>query len=250
MEVERVVEVAEWSSQSHGDTEALAFLQLAIADVAAVESLSSDVRWVVPAAGAARSAYESAVTAAWMLEPLDLAERDRRWMAIFADEAAYWSRLVEAATERADPMAVVDALRAEVTRVDAIIREVQPQLDAVSAGAISRMPSIEQRLKDVGQERHYATYRSSCQLVHPASRALAQVRDLTEAHDNEAPMATYGFRTRPRDWTPTLLLAAEALAFGTMRMLAQSPPRTRVVNQVAQLFNDTVSSVRVILQSP
>ena len=72
---------------SHADAESLAFMQLAIGNAAAVEVLAkADFRLVVAGTAAARAAYEEVVTCAWMLAPDDLAERDRRWMALYVDE--------------------------------------------------------------------------------------------------------------------------------------------------------------------
>ena len=94
---------AKWTLESHADREAPGFMQLAIADVAAVEFLATkDVRLIVPATAAARAAYEVVITCAWMLASADLAERDRRWMAMFLDERKYWRRLLMEAEARKD----------------------------------------------------------------------------------------------------------------------------------------------------
>ena len=68
----------------------LAFMQLAIGNVAAIETLAkTDVRFVMAGTAAARAAYEVVVTATWMVATTDLAERDRRWMALFLDERKF-----------------------------------------------------------------------------------------------------------------------------------------------------------------
>ena len=89
--VEKVLEEGGWvMAGSHADTEALAFMQLAIGNVAAIETLArADPRLGIAATAAGRSAYEGIVTLAWMLAPDDLAERDRRWMALFFEERAF-----------------------------------------------------------------------------------------------------------------------------------------------------------------
>jgi hypothetical protein len=246
--VEKVLDEGGWvMAGSHAETEALAFMQLAIGNVAAIETLArADPRLVIAATAAGRSAYEGIVTLAWMLAPDDLAERDRRWMALFFEERAFWQRVVDEAIKRGDSQTIVINLQAEVQRVGALIDAVQPQLAATGAGAIPRkLPIFEVRLEEVGQGRHFVTYKVACQLVHPTTRALAQVRDL-QAHADEIPLATYSYRTKPRDWTVAISLAAESLAFGLETIGRRLPPGRELSPEVADLFNAVADKLRVI----
>jgi hypothetical protein len=246
--VEKALEDGGWvMAGSHADTEALAFMQLAIGDVAAIETMArADPRLVIAATAAGRSAYEGIVTLAWMLAPDDFAERDRRWMALFFEERSFWQRVVDEAIKRNDSQAIVTGLQAEVQRVTALIDAMQPQLDAIGAGAIPRkLPTFDLRLEEVGQGRHYVTYKVACQLVHPSTRALAQVRDL-QAHADEVPIATYNYRTKPRDWTVAISLGAESLAFGLETIGRRLPPGRELSLEIADLFNAVADKLRDI----
>ena len=244
--VEKLLDEGGWvMAGSHADTEALAFMQLAIGNVAAIETLArADPRLGIAATAAGRSAYEGIVTLAWMLAPDDLAERDRRWMALFFEERAFWQRVVDEAIKRGDSQTIVTDLQAEVQRVGALIDAVQPQLDAIGAGAIPRkLPNFDVRLEEVGQGRHYVTYKVACQLVHPSTRALAQVRDL-QAHADEVPLATYSYRTKARDWTVAISLGAESLAFGLETIGRRLPPGRELSPEIADLFNAVADRLR------
>jgi hypothetical protein len=234
-------------SASHADTEALAFMQLAIGNVGAIETLAGrDIRLVIAGTAAGRAAYEGIVTCAWMLAPDDLAERDRRWMALFIDERAFWRRMVEEATKRGDSPATVSGLEAEVQRVSALVADVQPQLEAVGAGIPRKLPKFDELLEEVGQGRHYVTYKTACQLVHPTTRALAQVRDLQASHRDEPPAATYSYRTTARDWVVAIALGAESLAFGLETIGLRLPPDRSLSPAVADLFNEVATKLRAL----
>jgi hypothetical protein len=85
--VDKALAEGEWSSASHADGEALAFMALAIANAAAIETLAQEnIHLVIAGTAAGRSAYEGVVTCAWMLAPDDPTERDRRWMGLFGEE--------------------------------------------------------------------------------------------------------------------------------------------------------------------
>ena len=248
VEVEKILADGGWGMSSHADTEALAFMQLAIGDVGAIETLARrDIRLVIAGTAAARSAYEGVVTCAWMLAPNDLGERDRRWMALFVDERAYWKRMVEEATKRGDPPATVNGLQTEVQRVDALIAGVQPQFDAIRAGVPRKLPKFDELLEEVGQGHHYVSYKTACQLVHPTTRALALVRDLQASHADEPPLATYAYRTTARDWTVAISLGAESLAFGLDTIGRRLPPGRTLSGVVAELFDVVAEKLRELL---
>lgn len=60
VEVEKILADGEWSmTGSHADAEAMAFMQLAVGDVAAIETLAGrDIRLVIAGTAAGRAAYE------------------------------------------------------------------------------------------------------------------------------------------------------------------------------------------------
>ncbi len=193
---------------------------------------------VVAGTAAARAAYEEVVTAAWMVWTDDLAERDRRWMALFVDEEKFWRTMVVEAVKRKDRPEFIKDMKSQGTRATSIIAQVQPQL----AGPVEQMPSFDKRLEDVGQP-HYLVYKTACQFTHPATRSLALVRDLGDAHSNDVPVANYGYRTSEKDWTTAILLGAESLWFGleTLATRMGAPPVTK---RATDLFNAIATKVR------
>jgi len=67
-EMEDLLPTVNWTTRCHADSEVLAFMQLVIGNVAAIEVLAkADVRLVVAGTAAAWAAYEEVVTAAWMV---------------------------------------------------------------------------------------------------------------------------------------------------------------------------------------
>jgi hypothetical protein len=242
-EMEDQLPAVNWTTRCHADSEVLAFMQLAIGNVAAIEVLAKeDVRLVVAGTAAARAAYEEVVTAAWMVWTDDLGERDRRWMALFVDEEKFWRTMVNEAVKRKDRAEVIKDLQRQGTRATAIIAQVEPQLIAAGAGRVDQMPSFDKRLEQVGQP-HYVVYKTACQFTHPATRSLALVRDLGDAHSNDVPVADYGYRTTEKDWTTAILLGAESLWFGleTLATRMGAPP---VTPRALGLFNAIVDRVR------
>jgi hypothetical protein len=242
-EMEDLLPAVNWASRCHADTEVLAFIQLVIGNVAAIEVLAkADVRLVVAGTAASRAPYEEVVTAAWMVWTDDLAERDRRWMALFVDEEKFWRTMVDEAVKRKDRDELIKDLQRQGTRATSIIAQVQPQLAVAGVGRVEQMPSFDKRLEQVGQP-HYVVYKTACQFTHPATRSLALVRDLGDAHSNDVPVADYGYRTTERDWTTAILLGAESLWFGleTLATRMGAPP---VTPRARGLFNAIVDKVR------
>jgi hypothetical protein len=250
--VDKALGQGEWTSASHADGEALAFMALAIANVAAIETLAREnVHLVIGATAAGRSAYEGVITCAWMLAPDDVGERDRRWMGLFSEESAYWARMILEATEREDSQVILDALNQEAVRVAAIIDNVKPQFDALGLEPLKKFPTMDERLVQVGQRRNYVLYKTACQFVHPTTRALATVRDLHATHGTDSEFASYHYRTTARDWVAAILLGAEALAFGleTVNSRLRQPAGARS-QEVAGLFNAVVATTQAMTLTP
>lgn len=237
-EYQRLLTNTAWEIRSHADLEALALATLALSNVAAVEHLGrAAMGFVVPATAAARSAFEAVVTAAWMVGPDEVAERERHWITLFLEERSYWRAMVEQHRER-QPEEVVALLRSEEERVGAFVDAVVPQLQAAGIPEPARkMPKIEDRLVDVGKGSFHAVYKTACQLVHPASEALALVRDVHD-HAEGRPLAGFGFRAQARHWTSALLLAAEALGFGLETLARRVDPRPGLEEGFVALFNE------------
>jgi len=214
LQVNAEITNGDWNSKSHAEIEALGFVMLAVGAVESVEILAkASVATVVAGTAAARAAYEAVVTCAWMLTSSDPYERSRRWMLLFLDERAYWNRMAHEAKTRKDSQPLIDASYAEVQRIQRIIDNLQPQLDARGLPATRKLPKIEERLDEIGERNAYVLYKTACQLVHPSIRALSHVREFVAHRPGEAE-ATYRWRTTPRDWATALLLAIHALRLG------------------------------------
>lgn len=250
--VDKALAQGKWLSASHADGEALGFMAMALANVAGVETLAkSNLHLVIAGTAAGRAAYEAVITCAWMLEPTDLTERDRRWMGLFVEERAYWIRMVKEATTRGDTAAIVDTLIAEVARVDDIIANVTPQFQALNAKPLGKLPSMDDRIQEVGQGRTYVVYKTACQLVHATTRSLATVRDLHTTHKQGGNTASYHYRTRPHDWITAFLLSSESLAFGletlSGRLLQPAQPLSP---DIAALADAVVARTQVMALIP
>lgn len=245
--VDREVAQGEWNSASHADAEALGFMMLAICDVASIELLAKTrLTLVVPATAAARSAYETAVTCAWILKPRGGHERERRWMALFLDERAYWSRMAEEAKARGDGQPVIDAMDDEVKRIQAIIDNVEPQLDKHGLPPMKRMPPVDQQLDEIGERGNYVLYKTACQLVHPTTRGLSQVRDLVATHTDTTSDATYAWRTKPRDWTSALLLGIHSMRLGLVTLCNALQPPKALGQEIRHMHDDAVMAVQAM----
>ena len=245
-ETENLLLSVELATHTHADREFLAFMQLAVGNVAAIETLArAGVRFVMAGTAAARAAYEVVVTATWMVATSDLAERERRWMALFMDERKFWRRVVEDAIKQHEPDDFLHAMEAEVQRLDKIIATVQPQLDAVGAGRIKPMPQLDDLLDQIGKPDHYVMYKAAAQLVHPANRALAQVRDGQATHTEEVPVATYSYRTTERDWKFAIILGAVSLFMGveTLATWMKGPP---ISQRTGGAFNDILAKAQTL----
>ncbi len=245
-ETENLLLSVEVATHSHADREFLAFMQLAIGNVAAIETLAkADVRFVMAGTAAARASYEVVATATWMVATTDLVERERRWMALFMDERKFWRRILDDAIKQQESDLFLQGMEAEVRRVGALIAAVQPQLDAMGAGPIKKTPPLDELLEQIGKSDQYAIYRMACQFVHPANRALAQVRDLPGTHAEGVPAAIYSYRTTEHDWWTAILLGAESLVMGleTLATWLNGPPLNE---RTAGVFNDILAKARTL----
>jgi len=221
---------------------------LAIGAVESVEILAkANLATVIAGTAAARAAYEAVVTCAWMLAPNDSYERERRWMALFLDERAYWKRMSDEALSRKDSQETVDAIQAEVDRVHRLIDRVQPQFDSRGLPPMQRLPTVEDRLDEIGDRTTYVLYKNASQLVHPSIRSLRQVRDLASSHGSTAAEATYRWRTTPRDWTAALLLAIHALRLGLDTAVQKLGAGCELSAEFRQLHDIAIAAARTMV---
>lgn len=214
-------------SGAHADLDALAFVQIVTVHTMAIERLGAlDPQFLLPAMAAARAAYEAATAAAWLVEPTDAAERERRWLRLFVTEMSDWRVMKDEAAAQGDPAETLAGFDAEIVRVQNLLMGLQPL--TLSDERMPQFPNVPQRLREINESESYVMYRVACQFVHPASRSLGQVRSLT-VHADAHPPITLEFCREPRDWSIVLLLAGVALdlAAGVIEKLRSrvEPPR-------------------------
>ena len=168
-------------------------------------------------------------------------------MALFLDERAYWKRMSDEALSRKDSQETVDAIQAEVDRVHRLIDRVQPQFDSRGLPPMQRLPTVEDRLDEIGDRTTYVLYKNASQLVHPSIRSLRQVRDLASSHGSTAAEATYRWRTTPRDWTAALLLAIHALRLGLDTAVQKLGAGCELSAEFRQLHDIAIAAARTMV---
>jgi hypothetical protein len=240
-----------WTVQSRAETEVPAVTMLVIAHAEAVELLAgASVHLLMPAAAAARSAYEAAVTAAWLLVPNDPAARDGRWLSLMVDERRFWENMANEFKRRPGAVDAERLMLEERARVDAIIKAAEPQLRAAGLHSPGPVPSFIRQLEELGRrDQDYFMYRQISQLVHPQSKALSHVRSMAN-HGQPDPNVGYGYRTRPGDWALTVGLAAHALMTCTETLAARMNPPTKVSVEGLAAWHEITETVQQLAGLP
>lgn len=172
---------------------------------------------LLPAAAAARSSYEAAIKAAWLLKPSEPLERERRAAGYLAEEERFFRKISTdfqtrgAATAAARTLAVADGLAVTLASVK---HQLSQQLANPAPVAL---PSVDVILDEQGTRRQYFLWRHISQLVHSAPTAMQFLK--RSAADGA--MVTYGFFAKPEDWTVTLGLTGEAIMTGAEAVAAR-----------------------------
>ncbi len=249
--VEEALRDSNWTLTSHAETEAPALTLLVLSHVRGVEMLAdADVHLLMPAAAVARSAYEAAVTTAWLLRPDDAPNRDWRWLSLLVDERRFWQQMCKEFKGRPDGAHAERLMREEEDRVDAILKAAEPQLLAAGMAAPQQVPGYEALLKDLGKrDRDYFMYRHICQLVHPKSKALSHIRSMVN-HGHGDPDARYGFRTRPGDWALTIGVAASALWLCAETLAGRMNPSTAISAEADHAWRHITQAVQRLAALP
>jgi len=249
--VEEALRESDWTLASHAETETPALTMLVVSHARGVELLAeADVNLVMPAAAAARSAYEAAVLAAWLLRPDDAPNRDRRWLALLVDERRFWRHMGDEFKGRPDGMDAERLMGEEHDRVDAMLKVAEAQLIAAGLTAPQSVPGYEALLKDLGKrDGDYFMYRHLCQLVHPKAKALSHVRSMAN-HGHEDPDARYGFHTRPGDWAMTIGVTAGALWLCVETLAARMSPTMVISSEADSAWRRITEAVQRLAALP
>ncbi len=249
--VEEALRDSDWTLTSHAETEAPALTMLVVSHARGVELLAgADVLLLMPAAAAARSAYEAAVTTAWLVQPDDAAHRDHRWLALLVDERRFWRQMGDEFKGRPDGADAERLMRVEHDRVDAIIKVAEPQLAAAGVAAPQQVPGYEALLKDLGKrDRDYFMYRQICQVVHPKAKALSHVRSMAN-HGHEDPDARYGYSTRPGDWALTIGVTAGALWLSAKTLASRMNPSMAISAEALAAWERITEAVQRLAALP
>jgi hypothetical protein len=145
------------------DYEAVLLFNLVIQDIEAILTLARTDLVTLPAANVlARSVFEIALKAAWIVQPDDPFEREVRWLAHLGEE----ERLLKAASESATRNGGNPAI---FQQKGALIRDFRTGVARALPAGYSQLrgnPSVEKMLQDFGQEQTYTLYRLLAQYVH------------------------------------------------------------------------------------
>lgn len=165
----------------------------------------------IPGALNARSAWDTALISAWLLQPADELERTRRWLGFKLNSARHMGNLAKELTKDAARPAVAAAKAAAGT--PAMLQEearlnggVQETLDLnPGIGPPIPVPSVELRAAALGREKQYFLYRVLSPCAHGEDRLLRHVRT------QGAETCTVGYLSKEADWFIPLMVAAEAV---------------------------------------
>jgi hypothetical protein len=151
------------SHEYESGVEALNLFKMAIRNVEGVIQLARhDLVLLPPALAASRACFECAVKAAWMVNADDPFDRESRWLVHLASEERYYKRLAE---KFASTKVNVTSMRTHETQ----IREFRLKVEALlpqQTKRLSRMPSFDQLLEDVGVGHLYPFYVQLSQSAH------------------------------------------------------------------------------------
>jgi hypothetical protein len=144
--------------------EALNLFNLTIRHVEGVIALARrDLVMLPPAELAARAALESAVGAAWTMDPADLFERESRWLAHLKTEEDTLSRAIRLGTSHGIDMA---DWQKQLSSIKSFREAVASLLEARGYSANIAVPHLRDCLRSLGEERLYFAYMKFSQIAH------------------------------------------------------------------------------------
>lgn len=153
--------------------EAFALSGLCVRNVEAVAVLAKTDEVLAPAAWAnARNAFEIAVRVIWLLYPDDRFEAEMRWIALLQEYERFHTRMTNV------PETAVDSGRRHLDLANRI-REFRLGVEErIPPGYAppSRIPSVEQMLKEINTPAMYAIYIEGSQFLHGTMAASAAYR--------------------------------------------------------------------------
>jgi hypothetical protein len=176
----------------------------------------------IPAAVNTRSAWETALMSAWLLQPVDELERTRRWLGYKLGSARHMGNLAKElskgvsrpAAAAANAAAGTPAMLQEQARLEGGVQETLDLNPGI--GPPIPVPSVEARAAALDREKQYFLYRVLSPYAHGEDWLLRDLR--TQAEET----CTVAYRSKEADWYIPLMVAAEAV------WLANEAAATRV----------------------
>jgi len=175
----------------YSEVEAHAMLWLVIRNAEAVCYLAQiDLASFPGAISAARTSFEVAVRALWMLQPASAEEREGRWLAHLESEEDHHRRMEKRLREAGrDPKNLLEL----ADRIGARRRGIKDGLP-VDATKHDRAPNLEQMLRSLDVPSYYANYMRLSQYVHGTHFAGSLYRRFKSGKQE------IGEFVRPADW--------------------------------------------------
>ena len=176
----------------YSDVEAHAMLWLVIRNAETVSYLAQIDLGLFPGAiSAARTCFEVAIRALWMLQPATAVEREGRWLAHLESEEDHHRRMAkrfrEVGKDPGNLLDLADHMRARRTGIKGGL--------PMHATKNDRAPNLEQMLRSLDVPVYYANYMRLSQYVHGTHFAGSLYRRFTPQGKQEI-----GEFVRPEDW--------------------------------------------------
>jgi len=145
------------------DWEAILLFNLVIRDTEAILTLARTDLVLLSAANViARSVFEIALKAAWIVQPDDPFDREVRWLAHLAEEERMLKAISESAAKRGGDPASFEQKHRQIRDFRMGVARALP----TGYSELPGNPSVEQMLENLGQKQTYALYRVLAQHVH------------------------------------------------------------------------------------
>jgi hypothetical protein len=145
------------------DDEAILLFNLVIRDIEAILTLARTDLVLLPAANVlARAVFESALKAAWIVQPDDPFDREVRWLAHLAEEERMLKAIGEVAAKRGGDPASFEEQHRQIRDFRMGVARALP----TGYSELPGNPGVAQMLENLGQKQTYTLYRVLAQYVH------------------------------------------------------------------------------------
>lgn len=208
---------------SDSDADALGLVLASFAHAWGVVVLSrTDLVLHLPAAAAARSAWESALIASWLLQDDDPIVRTLRWLGYKERSARHAETMAEEFRTRPQETVTAehqaDAVKVFKTEAKRLRDAVGETLKAnPGIGDPIAVPAAEVMAVNLGRETQYRFYRELSTVVHGQDRVLRHVREHLDSGE-----CSISFRSQETDWALPLAVGGYAVWMGCTSAAARA----------------------------